>query len=81
MAKREIKRFLEIEEVLGDSNADKDPVILKEEVPERAVAFTRHNQLKTTLAGRKYRAYVHVCGHQKNGKNVPCVRELIEEKV
>ena len=81
MAKKKTKQFLEIEEINEELNADKNPIIFKEKVSGKESALIRHKQIRGTLKGKKYRAYVHVCGHQQNGKNAPCTRELIKEKV
>jgi polynucleotide 5'-kinase involved in rRNA processing len=78
---KEIKRFLEIEEVSAESGADKDPVIFKEEVTGKSDALSRYEKIKGSFKDKKYRAYVHVCGHRGAGKNSPCFREIIEEKV
>ena len=81
MAVKETKRFLEIEEVSEETKADKDPILLKEEITGKTDVLSRYEKVKTGFKDKKYRAYIHVCGHQGSGKNLPCSREIIEEKV
>jgi len=81
MAVKETRRFLEIEEVSAEFSADKDPVIFKEETAGKAEALSRYEKVKSGFKDKKYRAYVHICGHREAGKNSPCAREIIDEKV
>lgn len=76
-----VKTYFEVEEILSDADVllGKDSLIKKEEVKDKAEAAAKYTLSKDSLAGKKYRAYFHVCRHGADGNNESCSREIIAE--
>ena len=77
----QVKTYFEIEEILSDADVfqSKDSLIKREVVKDKDEAAAKYALSKDSLAGKKYRAYFHVCRHGADGNNESCSRKIIAE--